>query len=321
MSSWDMIDSNITISVLMPAYNAAEYIREAIDSILNQTFTNFEFVIINDGSTDATEDVILNYSDERIQYYANECNMGIVKTLNRGIDLCRGKYIARMDADDISYPERLRKQMQYMEANPHVVACGCLYAIYGKEHLGAVDVATSAEDIRMETALYCQFAHSTLMMRKSILEENSLRYRDAYRHAEDYKLWTELLGLGDMINLPEVLHAIRQCEEGISIVYSKEQKQMANQVRKDYLKQMGIDVETTLNDLQQQDMSLSKTTEVLDAYLPLIRQCDKNLWIRKNYVSTIKQMLKKINRFERVEMIKRYNSVLSTKDKIAILIK
>ena len=310
-----------TISVLMPAYNAADYIQEAIDSILNQTCADFEFVIINDGSSDNTEDIILGYKDERIKYYKNDNNLGIVKTLNRGLDLCSGKYIARMDADDISYPERLRKQMQYMEVNPHVVACGCLYAIYGKEHLGAVDVATSAEDIRMETALYCQFAHSTLMIRKSILEENSLRYRDTYRHAEDYKLWTELLGLGDMVNLPEVLHAIRQCEEGISIVYSKEQKQMANQVRKDYLKQIGINVDTTLNDLQQQDMSLSKTTEVLDAYLPLIRQCDKNLWIRKNYVSTIKQMLKKINRFERIKMIERYNGVLSTKDKIAILIK
>ena len=268
-----------TISVLMPAYNAADYIQEAIDSILNQTCADFEFVIINDGSSDNTEDIILGYKDERIKYYKNDNNLGIVKTLNRGLDLCSGKYIARMDADDISYPERLRKQMQYMEDNPNVVACACLYAIYGKEHLGAVDVATSAKDIRMETALYCQFAHSTLMIRKSILEENSLRYRDAYRHAEDYKLWTELLGLGDMVNLPEVLHAIRQCEEGISIVYSKEQKQMANQVRKDYLKQMGIIVDTTLNDLQQQDMSLSKTTEVLDAYLPLIRQCDKNLWI------------------------------------------
>ena len=112
------------ISVVMPAYNAENYIREAIDSILAQTFRDFEFLIIDDGSTDHTVEIIRSYSDSRIRLYQNERNMGVAATLNRGLDLARGEYIARMDADDISLPERFAKQAAYMDAHPDVAVCG-----------------------------------------------------------------------------------------------------------------------------------------------------------------------------------------------------
>lgn len=108
----------------MPAYNAEKYLREAIDSILAQTFTDFELIIINDGSTDFTKDIILSYTDQRIRYIENEQNSGICVTLNKGLDAARGRYIARMDSDDISLPRRLEVQVQYMDSHPEIGVAG-----------------------------------------------------------------------------------------------------------------------------------------------------------------------------------------------------
>lgn len=309
------------VSVLMPVYNGEEYLREAVDSILAQTLSDFEFIIINDGSTDITEDIILSYNDQRIHYYKNEKNLGIVGTLNRGLDLCKGKYIARMDADDVSMPQRFEKQVAYMNTHPDVVACGCLYTVYGKENRGAVDVAIEADDVRMDMALFCQYAHSTMMLRREILEKHALRYREDYRHAEDYKLWTELLQYGDMVNLPEVLHSIRQCEEGISIVHSAEQKLLANKVRKEYLNFLGVKTEHTINEIELNKFSLEEIRLVLTNYFPLIIRCKPYNWIRKNYVSCLKKYMKQLGRFERVKELRKYNSILSIKDRLSIIIK
>ncbi len=310
------------ISVLMPAYNAAAYIREAIDSILTQTFTDFEFVIINDGSTDTTEEIILSYSDERIKYYANESNMGIVKTLNRGIDLCRGKYIARMDADDVSLPNRLEKQVHRLEANPQIVACGTLYAIYGDQRQTPVDVATDVQDIRYDMAIYCQFAHSTMMIRKDILEQYKLRYREEYKCAEDYKLWTELLQYGDMINIPEVLGYIRQCEEGISISNADKQKNLSDIVRKDYLNQLGVSTQVLLSDLLNKTISVDVTRETLRAYYPLVLQAKSHNWLYKNFKTALKKHLRHLPLINKIkDMSCEWKEILNYKDKLAILLK
>src|ERR1017187_7276972 len=119
------------ITVLMPVYNAAPFLREAIDSILNQTFKNFELLIINDGSTDNCEEIILTYKDPRIRYIKNETNIKLISTLNKGIKLSKGKYIVRMDADDISFPDRIEKQVNYMETNPAIALCGTWFSSFG----------------------------------------------------------------------------------------------------------------------------------------------------------------------------------------------
>lgn len=111
------------ISVIMPAYNAERYIREAIDSILRQTWSDFELIIIDDGSTDSTAAIIAEYTDNRIRFCPNAQNMGVAATLNRGLELACGAYIARMDADDISLPERFAKQAAYLDAHPDVTVC------------------------------------------------------------------------------------------------------------------------------------------------------------------------------------------------------
>ena len=119
------------ISVIMPAYNAEKYIREAIDSILAQTYTDFEFIIIDDASTDATASIVESYSDERIRFFRNEHNMGVANTLNRGLDLAVGEYIARMDSDDISLPERFAKQVEFMDTHTDVIVCGSNAIVFG----------------------------------------------------------------------------------------------------------------------------------------------------------------------------------------------
>ena len=112
------------ITVLMPVYNGEKYLRESVDSILNQTFTDFELLIINDGSTDSSMEILNSYSDSRIRIVTNEVNLRLIKTLNKGIDLATGEYIARMDCDDIADPKRLEIQLQYMEKHPDVAVCG-----------------------------------------------------------------------------------------------------------------------------------------------------------------------------------------------------
>ena len=118
------------VSVVMPAYNAEKYIGEAIDSILNQTFTDFEFIIIDDGSSDRTADIVKSYSDPRIRLLANERNSGIVASLNRGIQKATGKYIARMDADDYSRLDRIKKQVDFLDNHPEVIALGTSFSTF-----------------------------------------------------------------------------------------------------------------------------------------------------------------------------------------------
>jgi glycosyltransferase involved in cell wall biosynthesis len=120
------------ISVVMPVYNAAQYLREAIDSILNQTFRDFEFIIINDGSTDRSLEIIQSYNDDRIRLI-NQKNTGLAKALNNGIAIAKSDFIARMDADDISIPERLTSQFSFLESNVDVVAVGSNAEVIDKE--------------------------------------------------------------------------------------------------------------------------------------------------------------------------------------------
>lgn len=198
------------VSVLLPVYNAQDTVVEAIQSILSQTYTYFELVVINDGSTDATRERILSVRDDRIRYYENEGNQGLVYTLNRGIDLCRGKYIARMDADDISLPTRFEKQVEVMEKSPNIIVCGTDISFFGDpkrvKRARAGYICFSSPDVfRKILIIVIGFAHSAVMMRKSILDKYHLRYDADYPCAEDYKFWMDLAPYGDFYNIPEKL--------------------------------------------------------------------------------------------------------------------
>lgn len=182
----EIVTSLPVISVIMPVYNAGKYLHEAIESILNQTYTNFELIIINDGSTDNSEAVIRNFNDQRIVYVKNEKNLKIVETLNKGILLARGIYVARMDADDFSIPERLQLQYDFLEKHKHVDLVGSNIEFWQKGG-GVSKYSESDGAIKAQLLFSCAIAHPTIMARREFYEK--YKYKAEYDKAEDYELW------------------------------------------------------------------------------------------------------------------------------------
>jgi glycosyltransferase involved in cell wall biosynthesis len=203
------------VSVIMPVYNAGQYLAEAIESILNQTFTDFEFLIFNDGSKDNSLEIIKSYNDSRIVLAYNGENKGYVSHLNEGIRMARGKYIARMDADDISLPQRLEKQVTFLEQNPDYVMCGSRVDTFGLTQ-GTVALPLSNEEIKLKMLYITPFAHPSVMLRKSILQDNHLFYDDNVMPAEDLDLWIRLAPFGKMYNIKESLLLYRTHGQNIS---------------------------------------------------------------------------------------------------------
>ena len=226
-------NSNPTISVVMPVYNGEEYLCEAIDSILNQTYTDFEFIILNDGSTDKTEEIILSYSDPRIVYVKNDVNLQITKTLNRGIALARGRYIARMDADDISLSTRFEKQVRFLEDNPNVDVCGTWVEIFGsrKERW---EYPIEHEEIKAMLLFNSALAHPSIMMKKSIFK--TTQYDEKYNKAQDYALWVSLLRICTFHNIPEFLLKYRLHDKQTKKTI---QNNFTNKIRNNMLKKIG----------------------------------------------------------------------------------
>lgn len=190
------------VSVLMPAFNAEQFIGEAINSILNQTISDFEFVIVDDCSNDATVEIVKSYNDPRIRIIENKANIGIAKSLNRGLKYCNSKYIARMDADDISMSNRLERQISYLEKNPDVAVVGCNIEIFGIER-GERNFSTDPEQLKIDLIFNNCFAHPTIMARKECLIQ--FGYNPEYSKMEDYDLWVRLSRQFKLSCIPETL--------------------------------------------------------------------------------------------------------------------
>ncbi len=205
------------ISVVMSVYNSEKYLSEAIESILNQTYTNFEFIIVNDGSTDSSFDIIQKYAknDERIVLISRE-NKGLPFSLNEGIKKARGKYIARMDADDISLPTRFEEQVKFMENEPNVGVCGSCIKIFANGCKKKWRVPITDDECKMSLLVGSCFAHPAVMIRKSVLEDNQIFYDENLYTAQDYALWISLSGLTKFANIPKVLLHYRKLESSIS---------------------------------------------------------------------------------------------------------
>lgn len=218
-------DRNSKITVLMPVYNAEKYLRGAIESILDQTFADFEFLIIDDGSTDKSLNIINSYNDPRIKLIRNTKNLGIIKTLNRGLSLAKGVYIARMDADDISTQDRLEKQVNFMDDHLEIGVCGSWVKIFTHfKFLGyVIKLPTNPEDIKLDLRRRNVIQHPSVILRKSLFDEFGLRYLNNFRHAEDYDLWVRASKLFPLANLPEVLLYYRYSPKSVGDLYANEQ--------------------------------------------------------------------------------------------------
>ncbi|MEY4572068.1 MAG: hypothetical protein RLZ10_1294 [Bacteroidota bacterium] len=201
------------VSILMPAYNAAKYIITAIESILNQTFTDFEFIIINDGSTDETEEIIQSYKDSRIRYFKNESNIKLIATLNKGFDLCRGEYIVRMDADDISHLDRIQKQVEFMDENPKVGLSGTAFESFGFIN-GPYYYRLMDQEIRIRLLHECHMLHPSIILRTSVIRENNIYM--TVLHGEDLDFFIRISEHTKLANLPDILINYQQLPESMS---------------------------------------------------------------------------------------------------------
>jgi glycosyltransferase involved in cell wall biosynthesis len=191
------------ITVLMPVYNCELYINEAIDSILNQTFTDFEFLIIDDASTDETVAIIETYKDSRIILLQKPENTGYINSLNYGIKLAKGKYIARMDGDDFSHLQRFEKQVAFLEANEKVILCSGWYSLMDSGIIRKLP--ESHETIKLAFLRGNCMAHPLVMIRKEVLDKLDVVYDVSKEPSEDYDLFVRLAFLGELHNLQEVL--------------------------------------------------------------------------------------------------------------------
>jgi glycosyltransferase involved in cell wall biosynthesis len=194
------------ISVILPVYNSEKYIFEAVQSILYQTYTNFELLILDDGSIDNTISIIENFNDERIILFKSEKNYGIVHQLNKGIDNCKGEFIARMDADDISHPERFEKQIIFFEdsRNSDIDVLGTDAMKIGDEN-GIFEFKNyKPKQISFLLNFNCAILHPSVMIRKRIFEKG-LRYSENYKFAEDFALWKKIDNGSNISILPEIL--------------------------------------------------------------------------------------------------------------------
>ena len=198
---------NPKISVVMSVWNGEKYLREAIESILNQTFTDFEFLIVNDGSTDSSFEIIQGYQDERIWVINNEKNIGLTKSLNKAIKQARGEYIARQDADDVSLPDRFEQQVEYFEEHPEVALLGTsAYKIdeQGKV-LGRVIVPAKPGGNLLKGN---QFNHGSTMLKREAVDRLG-GYNELFRYVQDYELWLRMAKHYGVSNLTQILYKLR----------------------------------------------------------------------------------------------------------------
>lgn len=206
------------ISIILPVYNGDLFLKEAIHSILTQSLEDFELIVVNDGSTDTTLEIIKTFStDPRIKFISRE-NRGLVASLNEGIELSSGSYIARQDADDISEPDRFKKQFELLQSNPSTVIVGS--SIKTLDMKGSIKnkhfVIQNNNALKAELLVRSPFAHGSVMIRKSALVKAG-GYQQADWPAEDYGLWVRMASLGKFANLKETLYQYRENEQGISL--------------------------------------------------------------------------------------------------------
>ncbi|WP_369765626.1 glycosyltransferase family 2 protein [Flavobacterium sp. WC2429] len=217
------------ISVIMPIYNCELYIKGAIDSILDQTYNNFELLIIDDASTDKTIELVKGYFDVRINLIEKPINTGLTNSLNHGLKIAKGKYIARMDGDDISHPERFAKQVSFLEGNKEIILCGSWFAIVGSDRI--IKLPEYHDEIKLAFLKGNCIAHPSVMMRKKALDKFSIVYDVSKEPAEDYDLWVRLMLNGRLHNLQEVLLDYRIHNNQVSQKQDIKQKQKVFEIK------------------------------------------------------------------------------------------
>ena len=229
------MSTSLKVTVQIPVYNGEKYLKECLESILNQSFTDFECLIIDDGSSDGSAAVIESFRDPRVRFVRNERNMGISLTRNRGFDLARGEYIALMDCDDVCPPERLARQVAFMDAHPEVGICGSwVQEMYPDGQMIKEQLRRYPQDdapIRRMMMQDCPLWNPSLMLRKSMVRQHRLYYNPDFKLGEDFDLVVRAAAVTQLANIPEALLYYRRHENQISTRRTFEAHRNANLLR------------------------------------------------------------------------------------------
>lgn len=223
------------ISVVMAVCNDESYLKESIESVLDQTYKNFELIIINDASTDTSEAILKTYPDTRIQVINNEVNIGLTKSLNKALQIASGEFVARMDADDICHKERFEKQVAFFNSNKNISLCGTWVTFFGKENNKA-QYPVFHDEIKVALLSYNPFAHPTVMWRNRNFKESGFKYDEDYITSQDYELWSRAAYKIQTANIPEYLLFYRKHDRQITNYKQKDQSGNATKIK---LNQLG----------------------------------------------------------------------------------
>lgn len=197
------------VSVIMPVYNGEKYIEQAIDSVLSQSFRDFELIVVDDGSTDRSAEIVGSYRDTRVRYVTNPCNLGLAAARNRGIEVSNGEYLAWLDCDDISLPNRLLKQVALLDEYPNIGLCGTWVRTLGLESEQVWQYPTNPSFVRSRMLFDDPLATSAAMVRRDCLSAEDLRFDARFPLAEDYDLWERVSRTNGVCNIAEVLTVYR----------------------------------------------------------------------------------------------------------------
>lgn len=235
------------VSVIMPVYNNAQYVQGAIHSILVQTYTDFELIVIDDGSTDGSAYLISQITDPRVRKVYHPQNRGLVSSLNEGLSMATGEYIVRMDSDDLSTPDRLGVQVSFMDQNPSIELSGAAYttSIGGRPKVNPIH----HEEISTWLLFHCCICHPTVIMRNSMVHRLGVQYDNNYPHAEDYELWNRLAPQIQTSNLPINLLFYRLHTSQVSNRFRAIQNDSARKVRQRQFAQLGLQLSDEENQI------------------------------------------------------------------------
>ncbi len=329
------MNNPIKVSVMMPVYNRERYVGEAIESILSQTFTNFELIIVDDGSTDNSLNIINSFSDKRIRVYQNDQNSGIGYTRNRLLELSKGQYLAVLDSDDVAFPNRLEEQVSFLDANEDYGLVGSWAELIDENSRPLKKYYRYKENEEIYSILFFHnfFAHSSVMMRSKIIP--FLKYNSEYTPAEDYELFIRIAEKSKVCNLQKPLVKYRIHDMNISD--ENKNKEILNRQRrilKEQLQKLEVYVsEQELDSLFKISRRFAVSFEELKIAEPIFVSIIKQnailglfnklffekyaayLWTRAGFKSAIKQK-KEYNSFVKSELLKYNNYVWIKKIKL-----
>lgn len=239
LTTFDSMNGRPLVSILLPVYNAELFLSACMNSIMKQSWQELEIIVIDDGSTDASAAIIEQLRDSRIKFSKHSVNLGLISTLNEGLKLAKGRYVARMDADDIAHPERIAKQVAFMEANKHVGIAGSAMELIGTNS-GVTHVETTSERIKSKLLFSTPFNHPTVIFRRELIDDGIIFYDRNFPHAEDFELWSRVKDVTEFGNIDAPLLQYRTHAAQVTAVHDNTLESSVRNVLNRLLKELGV---------------------------------------------------------------------------------